>query len=136
MIDTPLTGKTTTVTGLYASVVVLLAEFVPDPVYGQAFAQMRFIEPTYALRVVIENTGFREYQDGTVYPDKTVVTRHSGGDLNDLSKEPMIDQITLTVLEADFGGEYPDALFNPANPSDFFDANDTPAMELKGLGAR
>ncbi len=101
-----------------------LTEFVPDANYVQVFSTIKYINPGFRDRVIINNENLTEYVDGIVFPNKTIVSRFSGGDLEDLSNSPQIDRMTLTVQEASFNGEHSDELFNPACPADYTDLLD------------
>lgn len=129
-------GSKVSVMGLFSTGAAPLAEFSSDSKFGQVFSQIKFINPIFGNRNVVENSDMVEYTDGTVFPNRTVITRYLGGDLNDLSKSPMIDRMTLKVLNASFGIEYPDELFTPSKPEGYTDLLDFRALRLNQMSGQ
>ncbi|MBN2327181.1 MAG: hypothetical protein JXR73_08490 [Candidatus Omnitrophica bacterium] len=111
-----------------------LVELTPDEQYPQAFRSIKYINPEFNDRILIECSDFRMYADGTVFPDKAVVIHMLGGELDDLQNAKWVDRLTLTVKSARFNGVlYDDELFNPGCPPGFHDLMDARAMIKKKL---
>lgn len=107
--------------GIFSNGEVTLAEFTPaDPDSGFC-SVIKFINPGNNERVVIENSEWVAYEDGTIFPSKTVITRYLGGDLENLANTPKIDRKTLTVEYAQFNQNVPDEVFNPTCPEGYTD---------------
>ncbi|RJP19049.1 MAG: hypothetical protein C4527_27965 [Candidatus Omnitrophota bacterium] len=112
------------VVGTFPAGTLTVAEFVADDQHGNIFSSIKFINPAFGERVIIEATELTAYEKETIFPRRTVVTRYSGGNLDDLSNSPIVDRMTLIVQKAEFNGPFSDELFNPACPNDYTDLLD------------
>lgn len=121
-------GNAVVLDGIFADGSQKIAEFVPDEQFGQVMKSTKYICPAFKDRISIECSDFKSFSDGTVYPNKAVVSHYVGGLLNDLKNAYPVDRITLTLVDAKFNGKYDDEFFNPGCPEGYTDLKDLRSM--------
>lgn len=116
--------------GQYGTESITLVELLADGQYPHLFKSIKFINPQFNDRVSIENVNLRGFNNGIVFPAKSIVTHFLGGSIEDLSTaERVIDRMVFTVNQASFNGEYPDDLFTVALPVGYTDIDNRPTGE-------